>query len=87
MAELIPHVRVQKNSCLIEIYTFQVTVRFLCSDNVSRRCSCLETIGALSSVVLLFLNVRFKVTGAAGSDEEIVAELSQMIEMARKTSD
>ena len=87
MAELIPHVRVQKNSCLIEVYTFQVTVRFLCSDNVSRRCSCLETIGALSSVVLLFLNVRFKVTGAAGSDEEIVAELSQMIEMARKTSD
>ena len=87
MAELIPHVRVQKNSCLIEIYTFQVTVRFLCRDNVSRRCSCLETIGALSSVVLLFLNVRFKVTGAAGSDEEIVAELSQMIEMARKTSD
>ena len=87
MAELIPHVRVQKNSCLIEIYTFQVTVRFLCSDNVSRRCSCSGTIGALSSVVLLFLNVRFKVTGAAGSDEEIVAELSQMIEMARKTSD
>ena len=87
MAELIPHVRVQKNSCLIEIYTFQVTVRFLCSDNVSRRCSCWGTIGALSSVVLLFLNVRFKVTGAAGSDEEIVAELSQMIEMARKTSD
>lgn len=32
-------------------------------------------------------NIRFKVTGAAGSDEEIVAELSQMIEMARKTSD
>ena len=87
MAELIPHVRVQKNSCLIEVYTFQVTVRFLCSDNVSRRCSCSGTIGALSSVVLLFLNVRFKVTGAAGSDEEIVAELSQMIEMARKTSD
>ena len=58
MAELIPHVRVQKNSCLIEIYTFQVTVRFLCRDNVSRRCSCLETIGALSSVVLLFLNAR-----------------------------
>ena len=58
MAELIPHVRVQKNSCLIEIYTFQVTVRFLCSDNVSRRCSCLETIGALSGVVLLFLNAR-----------------------------
>ena len=87
MAELIPHVRVQKNSCLIEVYTFQVTVRFLCSDNVSRRCSCSGTIGALSSVVLLFLNVRFKVTGAAGSDEEIVAELSQMIEMVRKTSD
>ena len=58
MAELIPHVRVQKNSCLIEIYTFQVTVRFLCSDNVSRRCSCSGTIGALASVVLLFLNVR-----------------------------
>ena len=87
MAELIPHVGGQKNSCLIEVYTFQVTVRFLCSDNVSRRCSCSGTIGALSSVVLLFLNVRFKVTGAAGSDEEIVAELSQMIEMARKTSD
>ena len=87
MAELIPHVGGQKNSCLIEVYTFQVTVRFPCSDNVSRRCSCSGTIGALSSVVLLFLNVRFKVTGAAGSDEEIVAELSQMIEMARKTSD
>ena len=58
MAELIPHVRVQKNSCLIEIYTFQVTVRFLCSDNVSRRCSCSGTIGALASVVLLFLNDR-----------------------------
>ena len=58
MAELIPHVRVQKNSCLIEVYTFQVTVRFLCSDNVSRRCSCSGTIGALSSVVLLFLNAR-----------------------------
>ena len=58
MAELIPHVRVQKNSCLIEVYTFQVTVRFLCSDNVSRRCSCSGTIGALSSVVLLFLNDR-----------------------------
>ena len=87
MAELIPHVGGQKNSCLIEVYTFQVTVRFPCSDNVSRRCSCWGTIGALSGVVLLFLNVRFKVTGAAGSDEEIVAELSQMIEMARKTSD
>ena len=58
MAELIPHVGGQKNSCLIEVYTFQVTVRFLCSDNVSRRCSCLETIGALSGVVLLFLNAR-----------------------------
>ena len=58
MAELIPHVRVQKNSCLIEVYTFQVTVRFLCSDNVSRRCSCWGTIGALSGVVLLFLNAR-----------------------------
>ena len=58
MAELIPHVRVQKNSCLIEVYTFQVTVRFLCSDNVSRRCSCSGTIGALASVVLLFLNAR-----------------------------
>ena len=58
MAELIPHVRVQKNSCLIEVYTFQVTVRFLCSDNVSRRCSCSGTIGALASVVLLFLNDR-----------------------------
>ena len=32
-------------------------------------------------------NIRFKVTGAAGSDEEIVDEVSQMIEMARKTSD
>lgn len=31
-------------------------------------------------------NIRFKVTGAAGSDEEIVAELSQMIEMARQAS-
>ena len=58
MAELIPHVRVQKNSCLTEVYTFQVIVRFLCSDNVSRRCSCSGTIGALSSVVLLFLNAR-----------------------------
>ena len=43
---------------LIEIYTFQVTVRFLCSDNVSRRCSCSGNIGALASVVLLFLNAR-----------------------------
>ena len=58
MAELIPHVGGQKNSCLIEVYTFQVTVRFLCSDNVSRRCSCSGTIGALSGVVLLFLNAR-----------------------------
>ena len=58
MAELIPHVGGQKNSCLIEVYTFQVTVRFLCSDNVSRRCSCSGTIGALASVVLLFLNAR-----------------------------
>ena len=58
MAELIPHVRVQKNSCLIEVYTFQVIVRFLCSDNVSRRCSCSGTIGALASVVLPFLNDR-----------------------------
>ena len=58
ITELIPKVRVQKNSCLIEVYTFQVIVRFLCSDNVSRRCSCLETIGALSGVVLLFLNAR-----------------------------
>ena len=58
MAELIPHVGGQKNSCLIEVYTFQVTVRFPCSDNVSRRCSCWGTIGALSGVVLLFLNAR-----------------------------
>lgn len=29
-------------------------------------------------------NIRFKVTGASGSDDEIVAELSQMIELARK---
>ena len=28
--------------------------------------------------------IRFHVTGAAGSDDEIVAELSQMIEMARE---
>ena len=33
-------------------------VRFLCRDNVSRRCSCSGTIGALASVVLLFLNAR-----------------------------
>ena len=58
MAELIPHVRVQKNSCLIEIYTFQVTVRFLCSDNVSRRCSCSGTIGAGTRVRLGFPNGR-----------------------------
>ena len=58
ITELIPKVRVQKNSCLIEVYTFQVIVRFLCSDNVSRRCSCSGTIGALSGVVLLFLNAR-----------------------------
>ena len=58
MAELIPHVGGQKNSCLIEVYTFQVIVRFLCSDNVSRRCSCSGTIGAPASVVLLFLNDR-----------------------------
>ena len=63
MAELIPHVRVQKNSCLIEIYTFQVTVRFLCSDNVSRRCSCSGTIGAGTRVRLGFPNVRPMVFG------------------------
>ena len=74
-------------SFFVEISGFQVRFSLPASDNVSRRCSCSWTIGALSSVVLLFLNVRFKVTGAAGSDEEIVAELSQMIEMARKTSD
>ena len=68
------------------MYTARKKCRFILLL-VRLRYSCSGTIGALSSVVLLFLNVRFKVTGAAGSDEEIVAELSQMIEMARKTSD
>ena len=58
MAELIPHVGGQKNSCLIEVYTFQVTVRFPCSENVSRRCSCWGAIGALLGVVLLFPRAR-----------------------------
>ena len=58
MAELIPHVGGQKNSCLIEVYTFQVIVRFLCSDNVSRRCSCSGTIGAGTRVRLGFPNAR-----------------------------
>ncbi|HCG23616.1 MAG TPA: hypothetical protein DER54_14455, partial [Odoribacter splanchnicus] len=34
----------------------QIKISLQFSDNVSRRCSCLETIGALSGVVLLFLN-------------------------------
>ena len=34
---------------------FQIKISFPCSDNVSRRCSCWGTIGALSGVVLLFL--------------------------------
>ena len=82
MAELIPHVRVQKNSCLIEIYTFQVTVRFLCSDNVSRRCSCSGTIGALASVVLLFLNARPVV-----SDERSEEFRRSVIEKARRPTE
>ena len=36
----------------------QIKISLQFSDNVSRRCSCLETIGALSGVVLLFLNAR-----------------------------
>ena len=82
MAELIPHVRVQKNSCLIEVYTFQVTVRFPCSDNVSRRCSCSGTIGALSSVVLLFLNARPVV-----SDERSEEFRRSVIERARRPTE
>lgn len=31
-------------------------------------------------------NIRFKVTGASGSDEKMVAELTQMIEMARQVT-
>ena len=45
-------------SFFVEIYGFQVRFSLPGSDNVSRRCSCLETIGALSGVVLLFLNAR-----------------------------
>ena len=82
MAELIPHVRVQKNSCLIEIYTFQVTVRFLCSDNVSRRCSCSGTIGAPASVVLLFLNARPVV-----SDERSEEFRRSVIEKGRRPTE
>ena len=82
MAELIPHVGGQKNSCLIEVYTFQVTVRFPCSDNVSRRCSCWGTIGALSGVVLLFLNARPVV-----SDERSEEFRRSVIERARRPTE
>ena len=34
---------------------FQIKISFPCSDNGSLRCSCSGTIGALASVVLLFL--------------------------------
>ena len=37
---------------------FQIKISFPCSDNGSLRCSCSRTIGALASVVLLFLNDR-----------------------------
>ena len=37
---------------------FQIKISFPCSDNGSLRCSCSGTIGALASVVLLFLNDR-----------------------------
>ena len=37
---------------------FQIKISFPCSDNGSLRCSCSGTIGALASVVLLFLNAR-----------------------------
>ena len=73
---------VQKNSCLIEVYTFQVIVRFLCSDNVSRRCSCSGTIGALSGVVLLFLNARPVV-----SDERNEEFRRSVIEKARRPTE
>ena len=45
-------------SFFVEISGFQVRFSLPASDNVSRRCSCSWTIGALSSVVLLFLNAR-----------------------------
>ena len=45
-------------SFFAEIYGFQVRFSLPGSDNVSRRCSCSGTIGALASVVLLFLNAR-----------------------------
>ena len=82
MAELIPHVRVQKNSCLIEIYTFQVTVRFLCSDNVSRRCSCSGTIGAGTRVRLGFPNARPVV-----SDERSEEFRRSVIEKGRRPTE
>ena len=37
---------------------FQIKISFPCSDNGSLRCSCSGTIGALASVILLFLNAR-----------------------------
>ena len=42
----------------VEIYGFQVRFSLPGSDDGSRRYSCSGTIGALASVVLLFLNVR-----------------------------
>ena len=45
-------------SFFAEIYGFQVRFSLPGSDNVSRRCSCSGTIGALASVILLFLNAR-----------------------------
>ncbi|WP_443901413.1 hypothetical protein, partial [Odoribacter laneus] len=36
----------------------QIKTSLQFSDNVSRRCSCSGTIGALASVILLFLNAR-----------------------------
>ena len=51
-------VTLSENLFFVEIYGFQVRFSLPGSDNGSRRCSCSGTIGALASVVLLFLNVR-----------------------------
>ena len=60
----------------------QIKISLQFSDNVSRRCSCLETIGALSGVVLLFLNARPVV-----SDERSEEFRRSVIEKARRPTE
>ena len=45
-------------SYFLGTFTEYPKISFPCSDNGSLRCSCSGTIGALASVVLLFLNDR-----------------------------